>query len=186
MYVRTRLRPAFTMIELIVVIGIIVLLATLSAATVMRVRTAQRETNTNNVMRAVTMGLNEQWKQAVQKISAEEPHEIIRQMTSKSQQAGCGDDKSRAKALHMYLRLRQEFPQTFTEARFMFSGQWQNPCTGQVHNLAGLNAMYGPRRRRLRPCCRSSCRRTGAGRRSTSSNLVRPTPSTSPGASTRS
>lgn len=146
MYVRTKLRPAFTLIEMVVVIGIIVLLATLSAATVMRVQKSQRESNTNNALRAVAIGLDQQWKQAVAKIGAEEPHEIILQMTSKGPAAGCGQDKARAKALHMHLRLRQEFPQTFAEARFVFPAmQWQSPCNGQVYNLASLNAMYGPK-----------------------------------------
>jgi len=139
---RTHLRPAFTLIELIVVIGIIALLATLSAAAVMRVQESQREGNTNKTLRALQMGLDPQVKAVVDRAAGERPHEIIVQMTSKGQPT-CGADLARAKALHLKLKLRQEFPQTFAEVRYVFSGQYQNPCTGQVLDLSQLNAQYG-------------------------------------------
>jgi len=128
------------MIELIVVIGIIALLSTLSAAAVMRVQQAQRESNTDKYLRAAAIGLDQQTKAARDRIAAERPDDIIILMTSN---ANCGNDMARAKALHMMLRLRQEFPQTYAEVRYTFSGQFQSPC-GTV-NLANLNAKYGPK-----------------------------------------
>jgi len=123
-------RPAFTLIELIVVLGIIALLATLSVAGVMRVQKAQREISSDRTLRAVQIGLDQQYKAAVDKIKTENPHDLIVQATSN----GGVPDMTRARALHMKLRLRQEFPQNFAEARFQFP-----PA------LAALNAQYGPK-----------------------------------------
>jgi len=130
MRLRVNHRPAFTLIELIVVLGIIALLATLSVAGVMRVQKAQREISSDRTLRAVQIGLDQQWKAAVNRAGSENPHDLIVQLTSN----GGVPDNTRAKALHMMLRLRQEFPQNYAEARFVFQGQF-----------APLNAMYGPK-----------------------------------------
>jgi len=124
-------RPAFTLIELIVVLGIIALLATLSVAGVMRVQKAQREINSDRTLRAVQIGLDQQYKAAVDKIATENPHDLIVQATMNANGA---PDMTRAKALHMKLRLRQEFPQNYAEARFQFPAPY-----------AALNAQYGPK-----------------------------------------
>jgi prepilin-type N-terminal cleavage/methylation domain-containing protein len=127
-------RPAFTLIELIVVLGIIALLATISVAGVMRVQKAQREINSDRTLRAVQIGLDQQHKAAVNRAGSENPHDLIIQLTSNGIPPANTPDLTRAKALHMMLRLRQEFPQNYAEARFVFQGQF-----------APLNAMYGPK-----------------------------------------
>jgi len=135
-------RPAFTLLEVMVMISIIAILATLSTAAVMRVQSSQREGNTSKDLLKVQMALDQQWRNAGDAIKKEQPHAIIKAITANGD---CSANESRARALHLKLRLRQEFPQTFAEATFSFSGQWQDPCTKQVYNLSALNAMYGPK-----------------------------------------
>jgi prepilin-type N-terminal cleavage/methylation domain-containing protein len=128
-------RPAFTLIELIVVLGIIALLATISVAGVMRVQKAQREINSDRTLRAVQIGLDQQWKAAVNRAGSENPHDFIIQLTSN----GGVPDQTRAKALHMMLRLRQEFPQNYAEANY-------NAFPGVPPAVRpSFLAMYGPK-----------------------------------------
>src|SRR5690349_21316859 len=119
MRIRTDRRPAFTLIELIVVIGIIALLATLSAAAVMRVQESQRESNTNKYLLKLSTALEAQRKAVRDRVSQETPHDLVFAITAR---ADGTRDIPRAKALHMKLRMRQEFPQTYAEARFQFTG----------------------------------------------------------------
>jgi len=137
-------RPAFTLLEVMVMISIIAILATLSTAAVMRVQSSQREGNTSKDLQKIQMGLDQQHKAALDLIRKEQPHDIIKLFTSKSD---CSPDPSRAMALHTMLRLRQEFPQNFAEAQFQFpNAQIPNPCNPtQTINLGSLNAMYGPK-----------------------------------------
>jgi len=108
----TTTRRAFTLIELIVVLGIIALLATLTAAAVMRYQQAQKESNTNTHLRKIHMELEKQWTAKVALIKSEPVPQVLKEYTKN---ADGTYDNARAKALHMKLRLRQEFPQNFGE-----------------------------------------------------------------------
>ena len=108
----TRPRPAFTLLELIVVLSIMALLATLTISAVFRMQESSRESNTNTHLNKIHMEFEKQWSAKVSLIKAEEPPAAIIELTK--DQAG-NRDMARAKALHMKLRLRQEFPQNFSE-----------------------------------------------------------------------
>jgi prepilin-type N-terminal cleavage/methylation domain-containing protein len=113
MRISTRPRPAFTLIELIVALGIIALLAALTVSAVFRILDAQRETNTNIDLRKVQAATDQQVKAAMDRIRVEDPPTAVKELTRTSNYAY---DNTRARALHMKLRLRQEFPQSFLEA----------------------------------------------------------------------
>src|SRR5829696_2498105 len=133
-------RAAFTLIELMVVLGIIVLLSTLSVAAVLRVRDSQRETNTNTELRKLQIGIDQRWKATVERIKTEDVPPEIREYT---RNANGSYDNDRAKALHLKLRLRVEFPQTFAEvepAKFAAAYPvFLNP------QFQGLPKSYGPK-----------------------------------------
>jgi len=118
MKTRKQTRPAFTLLEMLVVISIIGLLAALSLSAVFRLQESARETNTNTGLRKIHIGLDQQVKAARDTIAKETPSAWVANLTSSIDSNGSiVEDKTRAKALHMILRMRQEFPQTYAEAR---------------------------------------------------------------------
>mgnify|MGYP000552795804 CR=1 FL=1 len=124
-------RPGFTLIELLVVIGLIVLLASLTVGAVFRVVNAQKESNTNKQLLKIDMAYTAQRKAAVDQIKKETYPDVIRTGTANTDGS---QNRDRALALHMKLRLRKEFPQTFAEANYnAFGGD------------ANLRAAYGPK-----------------------------------------
>lgn len=108
-------RAGFTLLELIVVIGIIVLLGSLTIGVVFRVREGQIEKNSNESVRKLQIGFDAYWKAVRDKVAAERTiPNAIRDGTKPNPNGSY--DPTRAQALHFKLRLRQEFPQTFIEA----------------------------------------------------------------------
>lgn len=107
-------RTGFTLLELIVVLGIIALLAALSAGAVMRYRQTSMEKDTTIQMRKIQIGLDQQWKAARDIIQKEVVPDAVVEATTNTNGV---PDMARARALHMKLRLRQEFPQSYVEAR---------------------------------------------------------------------
>lgn len=107
-------RAGFTLLELIVVIGIIVLLGSLTIGVVFRVRDGQIEKNSNESVRKIQIGFDAHWKAVRDKIAADKAiPDIVREVT---RSANGSPDPTRAQALYLKLRLRQEFPQSFIEA----------------------------------------------------------------------
>lgn len=133
MTLHRRCRPGFTLLEMMVVISIIALLAALSVTAVFRVQQTQREVNTNHTLRKAQIGLDQQRKAAQFLISKENPTNDIKVLTSTD---GLGTilDNQRARALHTKLRMKQEFPQNYAEARYTFKGKYSS-----------LNSAYGPK-----------------------------------------
>jgi prepilin-type N-terminal cleavage/methylation domain-containing protein len=135
-------RAAFTLIELLVVMGIIALLATLSVAAVLRVREGQRESNTSTQLRKIQMGLDQRWKATVERIKTEDVPSEIRELTKN---ANGSYDNDRARALHMKLRLRAEFPQTFAEADPTKFAAAYPILTPVFQSNPKLLTLYGPK-----------------------------------------
>lgn len=112
MTTRLHRRGAFTLLELIVVIGIIVLLLSLTAAAVFRLRASQMEKNTNTHLLKIHSALQQQYSAAIDRIKKETPPAGVIAMTKNPDGT---TDMARAKAFHLRMRLRQEFPQKFEE-----------------------------------------------------------------------
>ncbi|MBX9585551.1 MAG: prepilin-type N-terminal cleavage/methylation domain-containing protein [Gemmataceae bacterium] len=102
-------RAGFTLIELLVVISIMALLAALVAAGIGAVRSSQLSKATDQTLTKLQKGLDAQWRAVADKARKDGvPGELT---------AICGGDQDRARALYIYLKLRQAFPQTFAEAQ---------------------------------------------------------------------
>lgn len=111
-------RAGFTLLELLAVLAIIGLLSAITAGAVSRYRLSSMEKNTDVHLRKLHILLDQQWKAAIDTIKKEEPPRAIVDLTRNPNGT---NDIARARALHMRLRLRQEFPQNFGEVQSTFT-----------------------------------------------------------------
>ena len=96
-------RGGFTLIELMVVIGILTTLAALSAGAYFRVMTSQQLKRSEATLKKIHTGLSSQWSAAVDDANTD----------IKNGKAGVGTN---ARTAYMQAILRQQFPMTFAEA----------------------------------------------------------------------
>jgi prepilin-type N-terminal cleavage/methylation domain-containing protein len=137
-------RSGFTLIELLVVISLIAALLALTIGVVFRVMGNQRESNTNTNLRKIHMMLDQQWQAKIDQIKKETPPQII---VEACRNADGSVDEDRARAFHLKMRLRQEFPQNFGEVysggSFTLNGQTYN-YTGKASYKAALKNPLQP------------------------------------------
>ena len=122
-YERTqpRRRAGFTLIELLVVIAIIAVLGSLLAGAVFRITASQSQKRTEATLKKLQTGLSGQWQAVVDSTKDElknnggDPKSVNFLIYNFAQGLAI-NDPSRARALYIKFRLKQEFPQTFTEA----------------------------------------------------------------------
>ncbi len=133
MKLHARPRQAFTLLELLVVLGIIALLASITVSAVFRLQSGQKESNTNTHLTKIQMAFDQQWKPAGEQFRKEAIPDALRAYTIDN--TG-NPDSARARALHVKLKIRQAFPQTYREARLLLT---------DFANDTKLYAAYGPR-----------------------------------------
>jgi prepilin-type N-terminal cleavage/methylation domain-containing protein len=115
--VRNQARRAFSLIELLVVVAIITVLAGLIMAGVAAVRTRQQARTTEDIVYKLQGGIDNQVKAINEAVRADRKAKTPQFL---SLAAYCGDE-DRAEALLMYCKLRQAFPQNYTEATTPFT-----------------------------------------------------------------
>jgi prepilin-type N-terminal cleavage/methylation domain-containing protein len=115
MYVTTRhrrrhapLRGGFTLVELLVVLAIISLVISITAAAAMRVLSGQKSSNTEVLITTLSRALNQHWMAVVDQAKNEPVPDIVTANLA-------GGDPRLARVIWIKLRLKQEFPMTFAE-----------------------------------------------------------------------
>jgi prepilin-type N-terminal cleavage/methylation domain-containing protein len=121
-------RAGFTLIEILVVIGIVGILAGLVVSGIFQYIETQKQTNTETLIRTLDKALKQQWEHVVAEARKEEP--------SARTLALAGGDMRRAQVMWIKFRLVEAFPVTF--------GQIVNPPLYQ----GGNNAFIPPMRQR--------------------------------------
>jgi prepilin-type N-terminal cleavage/methylation domain-containing protein len=105
---RLRARTGYTLVELLVVLAIVGIIITLSAAAAIQILASTRASNTSTALLTLTDILNRQWGEVVRQAKTETIPQGIVNMA--------GGDQSRARVIWIKLRLKQEFPMNFSEA----------------------------------------------------------------------
>jgi len=111
---RNHKRRGFTLIELMVVVGIIVMLISLLMAAFSAVRVRQQEKATDDIVYKLQTSIEGQRTELVSQAAKErrEKSQVYTYLLSY-----CENDEDRAQALLTYLKLRHAFPQTWAEAK---------------------------------------------------------------------
>ena len=103
-------RRGFTLVELLVVMAIIAILVSMTAAGVFSLRTSQAKARTETDMKKIASALDQQWTAALVK-AANDPLPSTPDI-----QALADNDPRRARVIYTKLYLMQEFPQSVAEA----------------------------------------------------------------------
>lgn len=110
-------RAAFTLIELLVVIAILALLAAIVASGVTQVRNAEMERSTSHGVVKMQQCLDQMWKAVADQARTDRKQRKMPSQLVAFCDNGDNKQEDRAEALWVYMNLRNEFPQTFAEAR---------------------------------------------------------------------
>jgi prepilin-type N-terminal cleavage/methylation domain-containing protein len=100
-------RAGFTLIELLVVIFIIAILIGLVAGGIFQYVAAQKQANTETLIRTLDKTLQRQWDAVVSEAKKETPSAAVLDLA--------GGDQRRAQVIHIKLRLVEAFPVSFAE-----------------------------------------------------------------------
>src|SRR4029078_12681605 len=102
-----------TLIELLIVMLIIAILASLSLSAVFTVRESQMKSFSESLVSKLASALDVQWKAAIDQIREEPVPQWAVTMA--------GGDAARGKTIYLKARLKQEFPVSFYQAMYPYA-----------------------------------------------------------------
>jgi hypothetical protein len=109
-------RPAYTLLELTVVIFIIVSLMALSAGAVIKFMAVQQTSNTRTTLDRTQGKLNKAWSAVKDQAYRETIPSSVQTWIQQNLAGGDVNSVGRARVIYLKLRLRQVFPMSFDEA----------------------------------------------------------------------
>lgn len=131
-------RAGFTLVELLIVISIIGILAALSVAAAMALIGTQKKSNSQQVIQKSAAALDQQWKATIDQARRYEWNPSQPQYQPYVSLAG--GDVRRGLVIYIHLRLRQEFPESISEATTAVSDASKPFGVSYNINLAAKNA----------------------------------------------
>ncbi len=141
------IRPAFTLVELLVVIGIIALLAAISIAAVFAVQTAQKKSDTEATLNKVDTLLQRKLKMIQEQINDDAKNNRAEWPTVFT---NCGSNPDVAKAVMFYGRSKQQLPMSITEGKTAFT------VAGHIYLPSPIFAAQPPNAD-VSPDCSATC-----------------------------
>ncbi len=108
-------RSGFTLLEILVVVGILAILTALVASGIGKVRNGQLSRNTEGTVTKLQQALDLQWKGVIDQCKQDSLGGGS-SANYKTLKSICGNDNDLTQALWVYLNLKREFPQSFAEA----------------------------------------------------------------------
>ncbi|QVL30774.1 type II secretion system protein [Telmatocola sphagniphila] len=145
-----RSRAAFTLIELLTVIGIITLLMGLVVGAVFRVQSSQQRIATETLLEKIGTAFDQQWKSVIETAKREQMVDPNNPYTpgynwEDAINQWSGFDSARGRALWVRLRLFQEFPHAFSDVYVGGVGTTYsavpNPATVAAVNLPATGTL---------------------------------------------
>jgi len=134
-----RRRAGFTLIEMLVVLAIIGVLASLSAVAVFRLIGTQQNANTKSELSRLEAAFKKAYRSAADNYSKEPiPVAASYQSAYSTILTRAGNDRLRAQVIWTKLRLRRAFPMTFNEALNPADGNPVPPLPYYTNTLAPL------------------------------------------------
>jgi prepilin-type N-terminal cleavage/methylation domain-containing protein len=117
---RPQPRPAFTLVELMVVVALIGILAALVAAAVTRAIPAQQQRNTEMTLRKIDAMLKSHWRAVVEDAKEEFDRKSNPALVNwlNNNLSFLGNDMARAKVIWVKMRCVQQFPMNYGELFF--------------------------------------------------------------------
>jgi prepilin-type N-terminal cleavage/methylation domain-containing protein len=109
-------RPAFTLIELMVVIAIILVLTALALGAIVGLISNQQQAVTEDLFRTINTKLRQHWDYVITQAKKETPTAAVYTLAGQGQ-TGVSNVAQRAQVIHTKLRLMQAFPEKFNDIR---------------------------------------------------------------------
>src|SRR5262245_24713302 len=118
-------RSGFTLIEVLVVVGILAILGALVSSATFRVLESQRENRSEATIRTLGQALEQHWQKAVDQANKEVIPDWVFDVAGRDPGGNAAKDLpnyvQRARVIWIKIRLKQEFPMSFAEA---INGPW--------------------------------------------------------------